>query len=445
VIEEPKEVKMSRAQDLGSISTRLRRIANLARERPQTAFTSLAHNIDEFFLREAYARTRKDGASGVDGQTAADYEKDLSENLRSLLSRFKSGQYHAPPVLRKHIPKGPGKTRPIGIPTLEDKVLQRAVLMVMEAVYEQDFLDCSYGFRPRRSAQEALRSLREGLLKMRGGWVLDADIQSFYDDLDKSCLRSFLDQRVRDGVLRRTIHKWLKAGVMESGEVHYPEKGTPQGGVISPLLANVYLHEVLDTWFETEVKPRLRGQAFLVRFADDFVIVFSHESDARRVLEVLPKRLERFGLRIHPEKTSLVEFQRPPWGAGRNQGAGPGTFDLLGFTHYWSRSRKGNWVVKRKTASSRLSRALREINQWCRENRHAPVSWQHEKLSQKLHGHWGYYGVSGNFRAVCAFRWKVGRIWKYWLGERSQRRMTWAKFQNLVQRYPLPRARVCWS
>lgn len=436
---------MSRAQNLGSISTRLRRIARLARERPKMEFTSLAHNIDEYFLMEAYARTRKDGASGVDGQTAADYEKDLSGNLRSLLGRFKSGLYRAPPVLRKHIPKSPGKTRPIGIPTLEDKVLQRAVLMVLESVYEQDFRAGSYGFRPGRSPQDALRSLREGLMKMRGGWVLDADIQSFYDDLDKSCLRSFLDQRVRDGVLRRTIHKWLKAGVMEGGEVHYPETGTPQGGVISPLLANVYLHEVLDVWFETEVKPRLRGQAFLVRFADDFVIVFSEEKDALRVLDVLPKRLGRFGLRIHPEKTSLLRFERPPRNTGRNPGGGPGTFNFLGFTHYWGRSRQGHWVVKRKTTSSRLSRGLREINQWCRKHRHAPVSWQHEKLSQKLRGHWGYYGVCGNFRAICAFRWRVGRIWKYWLGERSQQRMTWAKFQTLTQRYPLPRARICWA
>lgn len=436
---------MSGTQNLGSISTRLQRIAQLARERPQMVFTSLAHHIDLHFLLEAYSRTRKDGAAGVDGQTATDYEKDLSGNLRLLLERLKSGLYRAPPVLRKNIPKGSGGTRPIGIPTLEDKVLQRAVMMVMESVYEEDFLDCSYGFRPKRSAQGALRTLRDGVMSMHGGWVLEVDIRNFFGELDRGHLRSFLDQRVRDGVLRRVIHKWLKAGVMDAGEIHYPEKGTPQGGVISPLLANVYLHEVLDKWFETEVKPRLKGHAFLVRYADDFVIVFAHESDARRVLEVLPKRLGRFGLQVHPEKTSLLRFERPPRDIDPPGGAGPGTFDFLGFTHYWGRSRKGNRVVKRKTISARLSRALKEVNQWCRKHRHTPVSWQHEKLSMKLMGHCAYYGVSGNFQALCAFRWRMGQIWKYWLGERSQKKITWEGFKRLSQRYPLPNARICWS
>ena len=408
-------------------------------------FTSLAHHIDLIFLMEAYFRTRKDGAPGVDGQTAGEYEKDLKGNLSLLLDRFKSGLYRAPPVLRKNIPKGSGGTRPIGIPTLEDKVLQRAVMMVLESVYEEDFLDCSYGFRPKRSARDALRTLRDDLMSVRGGWVLEVDIRNFFGELDRAHLRSFLDQRVRDGVLRRVIHKWLKAGVMDAGEIQYPEKGTPQGGVISPLLANVYLHEVLDKWFEAEVKPRLAGPATLVRYADDFVIVFAYEADARRVLEVLAKRLERFGLEIHPDKTSLVRFVRPPRDTDPPRGTGPGTFDFLGFTHYWGRSRKGNRVVKRKTISSRLSRSLKEINRWCRDHRHAPVGWQHEKLSQKLTGHWAYYGVSGNFKAVCAFRWRVGQIWKYWLGERSQKGMSWESFKRLSQRYPLPNARICWS
>ena len=251
------------------ISTKLQQIAELARRTP-TALTTLAHHIDIEFLREAYRRTRKDGAAGVDGETAATYAKNLDENLRSLLDRLKSGTYRAPPVRRVHIPKGDGsKTRPIGIPTFEDKVLQRAVTMVLEEIYEQEFLDCSYGFRPARSAHHALQALWHGLMKMHGGWVLEIDIEAFFDTLVHEHLRTFLDRRVRDGVLRRTINKWLKAGVLEATELRYVEAGTPQGGVISPLLANVYLHEVLDTWFETELKPRLRGHAFLIRYADD--------------------------------------------------------------------------------------------------------------------------------------------------------------------------------
>ena len=285
------------------ISTRLQRVAELARQAPEMVLTTLAHHIDVAFLREAYRLTRKDAAPGVDGQTAAEYAANLEANLQSLLSRLKTGTYRAPSVRRVHIPKGNGKTRPIGIPTVEDKVLQRAVVMVLNAVYEQDFLNCSYGFRPGRTALQAVQELWEGLMKMHGGWVLEADIQSFFDTLDHSHLQSFLDQRVCDGVLRRVIGKWLHAGVLEAGETTYFESGTPQGGVVSPLLANIYLHEVLDKWFEHEIKPRLEGRAFLIRYADDFVIVFSSETDARRVLTVLPKRFGKYGLTLHPEKT----------------------------------------------------------------------------------------------------------------------------------------------
>jgi RNA-directed DNA polymerase len=264
---------MMRTSGRAIISTRQEKLVKLAQTEPRLELTTLAHHIDVLWLREAYRRTRKDGAVGVDGVTAAQYEADLEANLASLLERFKSGRYRAPAVRRVHIPK-PGKakkTRPIGIPTLEDKILQRAVLMVLEPVYEQDFLDCSYGFRPGRSAHQALDALWRGLMDMGGGWIIDLDIQSFFDDVDWGHLRSFLDRRVRDGVIRRAIGKWLNAGVMESGEVSHPDRGTPQGGVVSPLLSNLYLHEVLDVWFEYEVKPRLAGRAFEVRFADDGV------------------------------------------------------------------------------------------------------------------------------------------------------------------------------
>lgn len=436
---------MTRTPDLGNISTRLRRIAQLAREDPERSFLSLAHYIDEYWLWEAYSRTRKSGAAGIDGQTAEQYKKDLRGNLLSLLERFKSGLYRAPPVRRAHIPKGDGsQTRPIGIPTFEDKVLQRAVAMVLEAVYEQDFLDCSYGFRPGRSAHDALGALRREFSELGGGWVYEVDIRSFFDELDHDHLRSFLDRRVRDGVIRRVIGKWLKAGVMEEGSVSHPESGTPQGGVISPLLANLYLHEVVDRWFAEEVQPRLRGRSVLVRYADDFVIICSNEHDARRVAEVLPKRLARFGLRVHPEKTKLVPFRRPPWGSDGSGPGAPETFDFLGFTHVWVKGRKrGSWVVRRKTATSRLTRSLSRVRTWCKRYRHEPLAVQHRQLSLKLKGHYGYYGIRGNYQALDNFYRQITREWRKWLDRRSGKRsMPWERFNRLLSTHPLPRPKI---
>jgi group II intron reverse transcriptase/maturase len=434
---------MARTLDREVISTRHQKIAELARQSPQRVVLTLAHHIDLVWLEEAYRRTRKDGAVGVDGVTAAQYEEQLQANLSDLLERFKSGRYRAPPVRRVHIPKeGTKKTRPIGIPTLEDKVLQRAVLMVLEPLYEQDFLDCSYGFRPGRSAHQALQALWSGLMASGGGWVIDLDIQAFFDTIDRTHLAAFLDQRVRDGVIRRAIGKWMQAGVMEEGVLSYPERGSPQGGVISPLLSNLYLHEVLDRWFEHEVKPRLRGQAFLVRFADDALLAFEREDDARRVLDVLPKRFARFGLTLHPEKTRLVDFRQPT----RPGASGPQprrSFDLLGFTHSWGRSRTGRWVVKRKTAKARFSRAVRRVNRWCRQPRHLPVAVQRTALSRQLRGHAAYYGITGNSAALSRFRYEVQRCWRKWLSRRSrQAGLSWTVFNRLLARYPLPTLRV---
>ena len=436
---------MAGIPSLETVSPKLERIAKLAKQAPEMAFTSLAHHIDVDWLREAYRRTRKDGAAGVDGQTAAEYAAKLEGNLQSLLNRAKSGDYYAPPVRRVHIPKGDGsETRPIGIPTFEDKILQRAIAMVLEAVYEQDFLNCSYGFRPGRSAHQALHSLQHELVVMAGGWVLEVDIRKFYDRLDHAHLREILRRRVRDGVVLRLIGKWLNAGVLEDGSLSYPEAGAPQGGVISPILSNVFLHDVLDVWFEQDVKPRLNGRAHLVRYADDVVIVFACEEDARRVLAVLPKRFAKYGLTIHPEKTRLVEFRRPnrppPNGRGGDR---PGTFDLLGFTHYWSLSRKGKWVVKQRTASDRFCRALKRVAEWCRSHRHLEVEQQWEILKQKLRGHFGYYGIIGNLSALARFHLGVVRVWRKWLDRRSQRaRMNWDRMNQLLKRYPLPRARI---
>jgi RNA-directed DNA polymerase len=430
-----------------TVSTKVERIAKLARQLPSVALKTLAHHIDIEWLHEAYERTRKDGAVGVDQVTAEEYASKLDENLRSLLDRAKSGDhYRAPPVRRVHIPKGKDSTRPIGIPTFEDKVLQRAVLMVLEAVYEQDFLDCSYGFRPGRSAHDALQALWSALMAMGGGWVLEADIESFFDSVDRTKLREVLSQRIRDGVLIRLIGKWMRAGVMEGGVVHHPESGTPQGGVISPLLANIYLHDALDVWFEREVKPRLRGRATLVRFADDFVMVFETKADAERVKAVLSKRFEKYGLRLHPEKTRLIEFKRPGEDPPDNGGPQPRSFDLLGFTHFWGRSRKGKWVVKRKTASDRFSRTLQRISVWCRQNRHLPVSEQHRRLTLKLRGHDAYFGITGNRAALSALRDWVRKIWCKWLARRSWKsRWNWQRMQQLLELFPLPKARVVHS
>jgi RNA-directed DNA polymerase len=432
-----------------TVSTKLERIAKLAREMPQAALTTLAHHIDIDWLREAYRRTRKDGATGIDRQTADQYASNLEVNLRSLLERAKSGSYVAPPVRRVHIPKAgdSSQTRPIGIPTFEDKVLQRAVAMVLEAVYEQSFLDCSYGFRPRRSAHQALRVVQNQTVRMAGKWVLEVDIRNFFGTLDQSLLRNIVRKRVRDGVLLRLIGKWLNAGVMENGAIEYPEAGTPQGGVISPILANIYLHEVLDEWFAQQVVPRLAGRATLVRFADDLVIIFEHERDARRVFEVLPKRLARYGLTLHPEKSRLIDFRRPdrrasvsPEGDACSR---PGTFDLLGFTHYWAMSRKGYWVVKQKTAADRFRRTLKRIADWCQRYRHEPVREQWTALRRKLLGHFGYFGITGNSRALRNFRYRTIAVWRKWLSRRSQRaRISWDAMMRLLARYPLPEPRI---
>ena len=424
------------------MTTGLSRIAEKAKADRKVRFTSLAHLLTPEFLLETWKQMNRRGAGGVDGETMQEFERDLEARIRDLHGRLRTGRYRPPPVRRVEIPKGNGKTRPLGIPTVEDRLVQRAVARILSAIYEQDFLDCSYGFRPRRSAHEALGHLWEQTMGMHGGWVLEIDIRKFFDTLDHAHLREILRRRVRDGVLLRLIGKWLNAGVLEDGRLTHPEAGSPQGGVISPILANVYLHEVLDVWFEQQVKPRLKGRAFLVRYADDAVIVFSKEDDAHRVQEVLPKRFGKYGLALHPEKTQLVPFQRPPKypvPKGRPEPVPPGKVDLLGFTHVWTRSRKGNWVIRRRTAKDRLTRALTRVNDWCKKHRHQPIKEQWRTLVQKLRGHYGYYGIIGNSWSLDRFRSEVRRLWQRWLGRRSQRGyVTWNEMERLLERYPLP-------
>lgn len=433
---------MTETSSSTDISTKIERIAKLARQSPTMVLTTLAHHIDAAWLHEAYRRTRKDGAKGIDGQSGQEYAVGLEQRLQSLLESAKTGRYRAPPVRRVHIPKGNGETRPLGIPTFEDKVLQRAVAMVLEAVYEQDFLNCSYGFRPGRSAHQALDALHEAATRIAGGWVVELDIRKYFDTIDHEKLVGILRQRVRDGVILRLIGKWLNAGVMEDGALRRSDAGTPQGGVISPLLANIFLHEVLDVWFHQEVQPRLRGRALLVRYADDAVMLFEREEDARRVMDVLPKRFGRYGLTLHPDKTRLVPFKRPDRAPRRRDDAdgphGAASFDFLGFTIHWGKSLAGKWVVRERTAKTRFSRALKSISEWCGRHRHTPLEEQQKALGLKLRGHYGYYGRIGNRGRLWTFLRQVIFIWKRWLGRRSQRPLYWRVMARLLQRFPLP-------
>ena len=439
---------MNETSSSNAISTKLERIAKLAKSAPGMPLTTLAHHIDKEWLREAYRRTRKDGALGIDRQSAEQYAASLEDNLQSLLGRAKSGMYRAPAVRRVHIPKGNGETRPLGIPTFEDKVLQRAVAMILEAVYEQDFLECSYGFRPNRSAHQALDALHESAMRIAGGWIIELDIRKYFDSIDHGRLREVLHQRVRDGVILRLIGKWLNAGVMEDGALSRSDAGTPQGGVISPLLANIFLHTVLDVWFDEQVKPRLRGRAKLVRYADDAVILFEYEDDASRVMEVLPKRFERYGLTLHPDKTRLVPFKRPDRMRPRRDDdendppMGPLSFDFLGFTIHWGMSRTGKWMVRERTAKDRFRRGLKRIAEWCRYHRHDSVEAQQKGIGAKLRGHYGYFGRIGNRGRLWDLLHFTVRAWWRALRRRSQHGLPWARMHRLLKRYPLPKPRL---
>lgn len=439
---EPVAGNTGRDMDPANLLTKRHWIVELARKKPGEVLFSLHHVIDFEWMREAYWLTRKDGATGIDGATAKDYEANLEANLRGLRERIISGSYQAPPVRRTYIPKADGSQRPLGIPTFEDKVAQRAIAMVLEAVYEQDFLPCSYGFRPGRSAHQALRHLSGVITLRRQCWVLDVDIRKYFDTISHRELRAILDRRVTDGVIRRMIDKWLNAGVLEEGRLHFATAGTPQGGVISPILSNIFLHHVLDRWFAEEVRPRLSGGANLVRFADDFVMTFEAHRDAKRVLEVLGKRFGRFGLTLHPDKTRFIDF-RPQRHGGTPAGCQATTFDFLGFTHTWVKSRKGKDVVRQTTTKSRLARALTAVADWCRRNRHRPMRDQHARLSTALTGHYAYYGITGNIWQLRRYRQQIAKVWHKWLERRTRgTRLTWASFNAFLARHPLPRARI---
>lgn len=407
------------------------------------AFTSLNHYLDAEWMQYAYECTRKDGAVGVDGQTAEEYAVNLRDNLADLIDRLKSGRYRAPPLRRHYIDKIGGGKRGLAIPSFEDKVAQRAIVMLLEPLFEQDFLPCSYGYRPGRNAHQALQALHRGITRQRGYWVVEVDIQKFFDSLPRTVLRESLARRVTDGVVRRLIDKWLKAGVLESGQIHYPETGTPQGSVVSPILSNVVLHGVIDEWFTQQVQPRLRGPSTLVRFCDDFVMLFAHRADAERVQAVLGKRLGRFGLQLHPDKTRLVDFRSGGRPVAPGEPTLPTTFTFLGFVHVWGTSRKGRTVVRQYTAKQRLARSLKAFHQQCRKMMHWPLREQHRRLCQMLQGHYGYFGITGNYRRLMRLYHLVRWVWFRWLARRSSKsNLTWERFERMHERLPLLLPRI---
>ena len=424
--------------------TKQQRIAKAAAKFAGKSLVSIAHNIDVQWMYCAYEWTRKDGAAGIDGVTAAEYEVGLWEKLENLVELLKSGTYRAPPVKRVYIPKAGSATekRPIGIPTFEDKILQRAIVMVLEPILEKEFYDFSYGFRPGKSAHNAVDRIWNKIMDMNGCYVIDMDISKYFDTIDHKLLREMISQRVSDGVITRVIGKWLNAGVMDAGQRMYPEKGTPQGGVISPLLSNLFLHEVLDEWFVKTVKPRMKGKAAMVRYADDAVIMCELKEDAERIYKVLGARFEKYGLKIHPEKTQLLDFTKPKDG----QRKGNSSFTFLGFKHYWIKSRKGKWIVGRKTDSGRLRRAITAINVWCKLNRFLSLKEQWKLLKAKLNGHYAYYGISLNFQSIAKFYRRVIITWLKWLNRKGQKGYrTWNSFMDYLKDFPLPTPRIVHS
>lgn len=421
------------------MSPQLARIAEKAKKEPDTVFTSVAHLMDIGHLREAWRRIRKDGATGVDRVTAEGYGQDLDKNLHDLHERLRAGKYRAPPVRRASIPKADGSVRELGIPTVEDKIVQRAVGMILEAIYEQDFRECSYGFRSGRSAHMALEDLRNHIMFGKVNWVLDADISRFFDEMEHEKLMEILRLRIKDLSILRLIGKWLQAGVMTEAGIEARERGTPQGGVISPMLANIFLHHVLDVWMEDVVRPLMKGECRYLRYADDCLFLFQNEDDAKRVLAVLPKRLGKFGLRLNEGKTKLIRFGRFAKEKEIRSGRRAGTFDFLGFTHYCGCSRNGKFQVTRSTQRKRFGSAVKRVVDWMKRNRCVPRTGQHRYLSAVLRGHYQYYGLSGNWRRVSAFYYRVTRSWCKWLRRRSQRHsLTWERFMDYLNRYPLP-------
>ena len=423
------------------MSAGLERIAEKAKAAPHERFTALAHHLTEGMLKETVGRMNRHGAPGVDRISMEEYAKNLDSHVADLVERMKRRAYDAPYVRRTYIPKAgnPEKLRPLGIPTVEDRLLQAAVARILGAIYEPIFLDCSYGFRPGRKAHDALREIRTAVVSGRAQYVLEADIRGYFDHIDHNWLLRMLELKVGDPWILRLIRKWLKAGVLDKGTVTHPEEGTPQGGPLSPLLANIYLHYILDLWFQKVARPRLRHGAKVVRFADDFLLLFEDERDAKNIAEVLPKRLAKFGLEAASEKTRLVPFGTSAW---RQDCGTPGTFDFLGFSHHLGTTRRGAMVVVRVPAQKGVHRFLMAIKAWLRANMHMAPVLQQAVLAAKLRGFYQYFGLHHCTRRLNAVREQTRLYWRNALGRRSQRaRRSFAVLDGKAW-FNLPRPRL---
>lgn len=422
----------------------LQRVKHAAQRDRKTKFTALLHHVDVVGLKRSFYRLKRNAAAGVDGETVASYEPELESKLVALHARVHTGSYRPQPIRRVFIPKADGGQRPLGILALEDKIVQGAVAEVLSAIYEVDFVDNSFGFRPGRCPHDALAVVFDGLMRQPVNYVLDADLRSFFDSVDHEWMLRALAERIADKRVLRLIEQWLKVGILESGECEPSEVGTPQGALISPLLANVFLHYVLDKWVLRWQSKEADDAMFFVRYADDFILGFKLERDAQKMLAALKERMAKYGLALNEDKTRLIEFGR--FAADNRSRRGerrPETFDFLGFTHYCSRTRKGRFMVKRKTQGKRLRRKLNELREEAKRRMHQPVAEQHKWLCQVLRGHYAYFGLPCNFRSLRTFLWEVRRLWHRALRRRDrERRLTWARFVQLLEHFPLPKPRI---
>lgn len=431
-----------------TVETKLLRIAEKAQREKNFRFTSLFHLMNQENLWECFESLRNDSAPGIDKMTKIQYAKRLESRLNNLTDRLHRMAYIPQTVRRVYIPKtGSNKMRPLGIPTIEDKLVQAGLVRIMESIYEQDFIEDSYGFRPNRGCHTALRQLNRTLHSQPVNYIVDADIKGFFDNVDQDWMIRFLEHRIADKRLLRIIKRILKAGVIEEGKVYKSEKGTPQGGVISPLLANIYLHYVLDLWFENGFKKGCKGYCRIIRYADDFVVCFQNRCEADRFLKELKERLLKFGLEVEPTKTKVIAFGKRAYGKAKREGEKLDTFDFLGFTHYCSKSRDGGWVrIKRRTEKKKFHAKLKEIKEWLKASRVLPTGKLMKRLSLKLSGHYAYYGVTDNFAGIDRFGVAVQRLLKKWLNRRGRTGcMTWEKLRLLLKRYPLPKPRILVS
>lgn len=441
----PNQQTTPRAQHRAGVHRALERVREVAERDKQMRFTTLLHHVYNIeHLNAAYSALKRDAAAGVDGETWGHYGEALEAHLADLSGRLKRGAYRAKPVRRVYIPKADGRLRPLGIPTLEDKIVQRTTADVLHAIYEPDFLGFSYGFRPGRSPHRALDALYAGLLTRKVNWVLDADIRGFFEAIDHDWLVKFIEHRIADRRVVRLIQKWLNAGVLEDGTRTRSEEGTPQGGSISPLLANVYLHYVFDLWAQRWLKTQARGDVIVVRYADDFIVGFQHRAAAERFLAELRERFAKFSLELHSEKTRLLAFG--PYAAEHRRRAGQGkpeTFEFLGFTHICGKKRNGRFTVVRQTIRKRLQAKLSEVKAELRRRLHAPIPAVGRWLRSVVAGHLRYYGVPMNGPALYTFQFQVGRLWCRTLRRRSQTaRLTWERMRRLIRRW-LPPPRIC--